>query len=82
MQELRASRLVPLLTKGGDIKTIVNGEVWAHLMSMCAMAACPGVRKSCSKHGAGTGFFRWLDLEWYLYMCMQTENASFLLNTM
>jgi hypothetical protein len=39
--ELRASRLIPLLKKGDGIRPIAIGEVWARLLSMCAMSACP-----------------------------------------
>jgi len=54
-EELRASRLVPLLKKGGGIRPIAIGEVWARLMSMCAMAACPDVGPALAPLQVGVG---------------------------
>ena len=54
-EELRASRLVPLRKKCGGIRPIAIGEVWARLMSMCAMAACPQIGPSLAPLQVGVG---------------------------
>ena len=54
-QEVRASRVVMLLKKGGGIRPIAIGEVLTRLMSMCAMAACPKLGPALAPLQVGVG---------------------------
>jgi hypothetical protein len=54
-EELRASRLAPLLRKGGGIRPTAIGDMWVRLISMCAMAACPSVGPSLPPLQVGVG---------------------------
>jgi hypothetical protein len=47
-EDIRACKLIPLLEKKGVIRPIAIGEVWARVISMCAMEAC-------DNPGAGLG---------------------------
>lgn len=56
-----ASRLVPLVKKAAHpgtplgVRPIAIGEVWARLVSMCAMAACPNIGPSLAPLQVGVG---------------------------
>lgn len=53
--EFRASRLIPLQKAGGGIRPIAIGEVWARLVSMCAMTASPDIGPGLAPLQVGVG---------------------------
>lgn len=54
-EDIRACRLIPLLKKNGGIRPIAIGEVWARLMSMCAMAECDNLGAGLAPLQVGVG---------------------------
>jgi hypothetical protein len=54
-EDIRACRLIPLLKKNGGVRPIAIGEVWARLMSMCAMAECAELGSALAPLQVGVG---------------------------
>jgi hypothetical protein len=54
-QEFRASRLIALQKPNGGVRPIAIGEVWARLVAMCAMSACPHIGLGLAPLQVGVG---------------------------
>jgi hypothetical protein len=54
-EDMRASRLIPLLKKGGGVRPIAIGEVWMRLFSICALSECAGLGPSLAPLQVGVG---------------------------
>jgi hypothetical protein len=54
-EDIRACRLIPLLKKNGGIRPIAIGEVWARLMSICALAECDNLGAGLAPMHVGVG---------------------------
>ena len=55
LPELFACRLIPLQKSSGGIRPIAIGEVWARLIALCAVAACPEVGPELLPFQCGVG---------------------------
>jgi hypothetical protein len=54
-EKLRACRLIPLRKKCNGVQPIAIGEVWARLVSRCAMAASPCIGSQLAPLQVGVG---------------------------